>query len=429
MSAASAEAPPQGYYAASAAPARPFPRLSGTATTDICIVGGGYTGLSAALHLAEAGAQVALVEARTIGHGASGRNGGQIHTGLRKDQSALEKWLGPLHARELWSLSEEAKALVRTLVAEHRIDCALTDGLVIAAHNRRALQELAKDTAHLARHYLYAPARMMDADESAGMLGTTNYPGARLDLGGGHLHPLSYARGLAAAAERSGAVLWEHSAVLAIESRHDSVEIQCGGGRIRARQALLAAGAFNGRLAPELEPFIGHVESFIIATEPLPPHLAERVLASNVAVADTRHVLDYYRKSTDGRLLFAGRESYFKPPADIAALVRPRMIAVFPHLAGLQIDYAWSGTVGITASRMPHLGTLSERILFAHGYSGQGVALATLGGRLMAEAAMGRRERFDVLARIPAARFPGGRIFKRPLIAGGLYALKWLDRF
>ncbi len=383
---------PQGYYAASAGPARPFPRLTGRVATDICIVGGGYTGLSAALHLAEAGAQPVLVEAQTVGYGASGRNGGQIHTGLRQDQADLERWLGPQHAADLWALTEDSKALVHALVERHAIACALRDGLVIAAHDARALAHLRDDTAHLASHYAYDSARMMDGAETAEKLGTSIYPGARLDPGGGHLHPLSYARGLAVAAENAGATLWEHSPAIAIETVGDAVHVRCADGLVVAKQVLLACDAFSASVAPELDAYIGHVESFIVATAPLPPHLAESVLPSDVAVADTRHVLDYYRKSADGRLLFAGRESYFKPPRDIAALVRPRMLKVFPQLEAVPIEYGWSGTVGITRTRMPHFGALDPRVLFAHGYSGQGVALAT-SGRQAAGGSRARRPR------------------------------------
>jgi gamma-glutamylputrescine oxidase len=417
---------PQGYYVVSAGAERPFPRLSGQAAADICVIGGGYTGLSAALHLAEAGARVVLLEADAIGFGASGRNGGQIHTGLRKDQAELERWLGETHARDLWTLTEEAKALVRALIAKHCIECAPKDGLVIAAHDRRALHALAEDTAHIGARYGYS-ARMMDADETAQMLGTRLYPGARLDMGGGHLHPLAFARGLAVAADAAGAVIWEHSRARAFEAERDHIRVRCEHGDVIADKLLLACDAFSGEIAPQLAPYIAHVESFIVATTPLPPHLAETIVPGDVAVADTRHVLDYYRKSADDRLLFAGRESYLFPPRDIAALVRPRMLRVFPALADTHIEYAWSGTVGITVTRMPHFGQLSERVFFAHGYSGQGVALATLGGKLLAEAALGKRERFDVFARVPAHTFPGGRLLRKPIVAAALFAFKIAD--
>jgi gamma-glutamylputrescine oxidase len=417
---------PQGYYAESAGADRPFPRLSGAAAADVCVIGGGYTGLSAALHLAEAGARVVLLESETIGFGASGRNGGQIHTGLRKEQAELERWLGAAHARDLWNLTEESKALVRALIAKYAIDCALKDGLVIAAHDAAALRALAEDSAHLAKHYGY-DSRMMDAGEAAEKLGTDIYRGARLDMGGGHLHPLAFARGLAVAADAAGAVIWEHSPARNIEADGKRINIACNGGSVTADKVVLACDAFSGAIAPQLDPYIAHVESFIAATTPLPPHLAEQILPWDVAVADTRHVLDYYRKSCDGRLLFAGRESYFFEPRDIAALVRPRMLRVFPALQDIHIEYAWSGTVGITATRMPHFGQLSERVFFAHGYSGQGVALAILGGKLLAEAALGKRERFDVFARVPAKKFFGGELLKKPMVAAALFAFKIAD--
>lgn len=418
---------PQGYYAGSAGPFPVRLPLSGSARADVCVIGGGYTGLSAALHAASAGARVEILESETIGFGASGRNGGQIHSGLRKDQSELEKWLGREHARDLWTLSEEAKALIASLVEAHGIACELKSGLVIAAHNSAAAQAIAKDAEHLATCYGYTRFKMLDAAETAAQLGTIIYPASRLDEGGGHLHPLLFARGLATAAEAAGAVIRENSRALAVEEDGANVRVRTANGEVVASRAILACDAFTGTLAPQLDRFIGHVESFVTATAPLPPHLGHSIIPWDAAVADTRHVLDYYRKSADGRLLFAGREAYFRMPSDIAALVRPRMLHVFPQLKDIPTEFAWSGTVGITVTRMPHFGKLSERILFAHGYSGQGVALATLGGKLLAEAVAGRSERFEVFARVPARAFPGGRALRKPLIAAALLAFKLID--
>jgi len=414
---------PQGYYAAAAQPAPPRPALTGEVRADVCIVGGGYTGLSAALHLAEAGARVVLLEAEEIGFAASGRNGGQIHSGHRQTQSQLESWLGKTHARALWDLAEDGKALVRGLIERHAITCALKDGLVIAAHNEKALAALAEDTAHLHADYAYAAARMMDAGETAAQLSTSLYAGGQFDAGGGHLQPLDYARGLATAAEKAGAHLFEQSRALDV----DGTRVTCAKGTVTADHVLLACDAFSASVAPELAPYIAHVESFIIATAPLGEFLSRRIIPSNAAVADTRHVLDYYRKSPDGRLLFAGRESYFSIPKDIPALVRPRMLKVFPMLRDVPIEFGWHGTVGITRTRMPHFGRLGERVLFAHGYSGHGVALATLGGKLLAEAVLGRPEKFDVFAKVPARKFPGGALLRKPLVAAGLLFYKWQD--
>lgn len=418
---------PQGYYAASAGITPSRAPLSGAARADICVIGGGYTGISAALHLAESGARVALLEAETMGYAASGRNGGQIHSGQRKDQAELEQWLGPVHARDLWDLAEEAKALVKQRVAQHAIACDLKSGLVIAAHDPAAARALAEDTAHLNRLYDYSAAWMMDAHETEEKLGTSIYPAARFDAGGGHLHPLRFARGLAQAAEAAGATIFENSRALGFDADGDSVIVRCGDGSVTAGHVILACDAFTGAIAPQLDRYIGHVESFITATAPLPAPLAAQVLPCDAAVADTRHVLDYYRKSADGRLLFAGREAYFGAPSNIAALVRPRMLRVFPMLADVPTAYAWSGTVGLTVTRMPHLGRLSERVLFAHGYSGHGVALSILGGKVMAEAVLGDDARFETFARVPATPFPGGKLLRKPMITAALFAYKIMD--
>ncbi|HEX3430601.1 MAG TPA: FAD-binding oxidoreductase [Rhizomicrobium sp.] len=418
---------PQGWYAESAEAAPVRPCFAERRTADIGIIGAGYTGLCAALHAAETGARVIVLEAERVGFGASGRNGGQIHTGLRKEQRELERWLGAAHARDLWSLSEEAKALVRSLIARHAIACNLKSGLIIAAHNRRATDELARETTHLATRYGYCEARMLNAEETAKAIGSAIYHGCRLDSGGGHLHPLSYARGLAAAAERAGAEIFEQSRVVAIEQTNSGVELQCQGGSVFAGKAILAIDAFSSALVPELACYIGHIESFVTATAPLSEMLRDQILPGDEAVADTRHVLDYYRKSAEGRMLFAGREAYFGMPKDIARLVRPRMLRVFPQLCDIPTEYAWSGTVGITVTRMPHFGRVGERLVFAHGYSGQGVSLATLGGRLLAEATLGHQERFDVFARVPARAFPGGQTLRKPLLAAGLFAFKLAD--
>jgi gamma-glutamylputrescine oxidase len=416
---------PQGYYAASAKPAPTCPAVPGNERADVCIVGGGYTGLSAALHLADSGARVILLEAERIGFGASGRNGGQIHSGHRKPQAELEAWLGKEHARDLWQLAEEGKATVRGLIERHEIACDLKSGLVNAAHNEEALKALADETAHLNAAYGYSDVRMMDAAETASLLGTGIYPGGQFDAGGGHLHPLNYVRGLANAAEKAGAQIFEHSRAVHVENG----KVICAQGTVTADRILLACDAFTASVAPRLAPYIAHVESFIVATAPLGEFLSRLLIPSDVAVADTRHVLDYYRKSADGRLLFAGRESYFTVPKDIASIVRPRMVKVFPMLRDQPIEYGWNGTVGITRTRMPHFGRIGERVFFAHGYSGHGMALATLGGKLLAEAAQGKTERFDVFARVPEKKFPGGTLLRKPLVTAALLWYKLQDRF
>ena len=411
----------QGYYAASAGTTPQRPPLDGEVRGDLCVVGGGYTGLSAALHAAQAGLRVVLLETELIGFAASGRNGGQIHPGHRKEQAALEAWLGETHARDLWSLSEEARGLVFALAQE---GCDLKRGLVIAAHNAAAARDLAADADHLLAQYGYRELRMLSRDEATATLGTGVYPAARFDGGGGHLHPLKFARRLATLASAAGAALHEHSPALSID--RDAGVVRCARGSVRADHIVLACDAFSGALAPELAPYIAHVESFLVATAPLGWRAAS-VLPSDVAVADTRHVLDYYRKSADERLIFAGRESYWTPPRDIIALVRPRLLSVFPALTDVAIDYGWRGTVGITRTRMPHFGRLGTRLLFGHGYSGHGVVLSILGGKALAEAAQGMPERFDILARVPPRKFPGGPLLRKPMVTAALMMLKLRD--
>jgi gamma-glutamylputrescine oxidase len=416
---------PQGYYAASAGPASAAVSLRGDAKADVCIIGAGYTGLSAALHLATAGANVIVIEAESIGFGASGRNGGQIHPGHRKSQAELEHWLGVGHARDLWKLSEEARNLVFELASQ---DCELKRGLVIAVHNERAARELTQDTEYLSSHYGYTESRMLDRMQTQSAVGTDLYPAARMDSGGGHVHPLKYARKLAARAVAAGATIYVRSPALRID-RQTQLVVHGSQFKVVTDHIVLACDAFSTRLAPELSPYIAHVESFIVATEPLDPDHAAHIIPSDAAVADTRHVLDYYRKSSDRRLLFAGREAYWTPPDDVAGIVRPRMLKVFPSLQNVAIEFGWSGTVGITRTRMPHFGTLSPRLYFAHGYSGHGVALATLGGKALAEKVLGNGDRFETLARVPAQKFPGGQLLRKPMVTAALLCLKLADAF
>ena len=414
----------QGYYAASAPFRCPDVAFYGTAKCDVCVIGGGNTGLSAALHVAKSGARTILLEAESLGYAASGRNGGQIHSGHRKSQADLERWLGVQHAHDLWSIAEEGKSLLAALVADHAIACDLKSGLIVAAHDRRALDHLTEDATHLEANYGFLLS-VMSGDATARATGTDSYVGGTFDRSGGHLHPLKFAYGLASAAKAAGATHYESSPVRVVREERDGIVAETETGRVDAKFAILACDAFSGSVAPQLAKYIGHVESFIVATEPL--QSSTSVLPSDAAVADTRHVLDYYRKSADGRLLFAGRESYFGVPKNIARLVRPRMLRVFPSLVGARIEYAWSGTVGITYTRMPHFGRLGGRLLFGHGYSGHGLALSVIGGKLLAQAVQGDTERFDALARLPAIPFPGGQRLRKPMISAALAWYKVVD--
>ncbi len=411
------------FYCAATAPAA----LSTTMRAEVMVIGGGYTGLSAALHLAENGADVVLLEAERFGFAASGRNGGQIHSGFSPGQSALENRLGAAKARALWDFAQRAKALLHARIAQHGIDCDLRKGVLIAAHSRRAARALQAQAEFLRDRCAYAHARFLSREETNTRIGTRAYWGGLYDAGGGHLHPLRLALGLARAARQAGVSLFENSRVVALEDHVDGVVARTAAGEVRAAHAILACDAFAPALAPSLAPFLVRVESYLVATAPLPGALRPTVLAGGEAVCDTRSAMDYYRLSADDRLLFAGGETLLRPAANIEALVRPRMLRIFPQLAHIPVTHSWRGTVAITRTRMPHFGRLTPRIAFGHGYSGQGVALAIAGGKVLAEAARGESEGFALLSGMPAIPFPGGKLLRQPLAAAALGVRKLAD--
>ncbi len=413
------------WYEATAHPAPARPPLRGDVVADVCVVGAGYAGLSAALHLAETGRSVILLEARTVGGGASGRNGGQIHSGQRQEQETLEKTLGDAHARRLWTLAEDAKALVRSLIARHAIDCDLRDGIIHAAWKPRDAAPLRAYVEHMAAHYGYVQ-RWVEKKDVPSLVATGRYHGAVVDPGGGQLHALNYARGLAAAAEAAGTRIHEATPALSCDTGTSGVTLRTPSGTVRAAHAVLACDTWLGTLDPAAGARALAINSFIAVTQPLGPR-SQALIPSNLAVADTKFVVDYYRLTQDGRLLFGGGENYTpRYPADLKAFVSRPIQRVFPQLAGVGLDYAWGGPVGVTLSRLPHFGRTGTRTLFAHGFSGQGVALATLAGQLMAETVAGVSERFDIFAKLRHRTFPGGRLLRTPLMALGMawYALK-----
>ncbi len=406
---------PPSWYAATAQPLDPFPELRGEARADICVIGGGYTGLSAALHLARAGRSVVLLEAHRVGFGASGRNGGQVLTGQRRDQDTLEARFGRDHARQLWDLGLAAVSLVRDLIAEHRIDAAWRDGVAHADRTANGAAESQAYVDRLRRDYGYDKAEPLDRAGIRALVGSDIFHGGLVDWASGHIHPLRYALGLAKAAVDAGVTIHETSEVHHIRQR-PTPQVRTGRGRVEADHVVLACNGYLGGLERQTAARVMPINNFIAATEPLGDR-ADDILAKDIAVADSRFVVNYWRLSEDRRLLFGGGESYgYRFPRDIAALVRKPMLEIYPQLADARIDYAWGGTLAITRSRLPDFSRPGPGLWNASGYSGQGVALATLAGKLIADAIAGDSAGFDVMARIRPRPFPGRGALRSPLL-------------
>jgi gamma-glutamylputrescine oxidase len=408
------------YYAATARPLPEQPRLQGEVHADVCVIGAGYTGLSAALALAEAGYKVVVIESNTVGYGASGRNGGQVCTGFSSGQGKIEAQLGKDDAVKCFAIAEESKALLKERLATYGIDCGLTWGYLHAIPKAHQLDELKawKDEYDALG---YTDTSILTKVELEAKLGSRIYHGALREGGAGHLHPLDYCLGLARAALSKGAVIHENSQVLSVETGGPPVA-RTADGVVRAKFMVIGGNAYLGKTIPALQRKIMPVASYIIATEPLGENRARALIRDNEAVANTNFIVDYFRRTGDRRLLFGGRASYstLEPP-NLGAYMRPRMLKVFPQLADVKIDYAWGGYIGITANRIPDCGRIGLSTYYAHGYSGQGVALAGMYGKLMADAIRGQAERFDLLARVKHMPFPGGPIRTPMLVAAMMY--------
>jgi gamma-glutamylputrescine oxidase len=411
---------PPSYYAATATPTAPFPALQGATRADVCIVGGGYTGLSAALHCAERGLSVVLLEAHRIGFGASGRNGGQVGSGQRQDQVWLEKTVGRDDARRLWDLSQDAKALVRDLIDRHRMPVTFHPGIAHACWSDAEVREAHLYAEKLHRDYGYDQLEPLDRTGIQRLIGSKVYKGGEVDRGAGHLHPLNFALGMAQAAAAAGARLHEGAEVTAIDHGANPV-VRTATGEVTCSHVILAANGYLGKLEPDIAARVMPINNFIVATEPLGAR-AREVLSEPVAVADTKFVVNYWRLSEDNRLLFGGGESYGYRFPDIIKTVSKPMLEVYPQLKDTRIDYAWGGTLAITINRMPCFRRVRPNVLSASGYSGHGVALATLAGRLLAEATTAQSSGFDLMASLPQPRFPGGALLRWPAL---VLAMTW----
>jgi gamma-glutamylputrescine oxidase len=416
------EHPKSSYYAATANPFPALPELRDSITADVCVVGGGLTGLSAALNLAERGFKVVLLEANRIAWGASGRNGGQINTGLRKSPQELIARFGKQRGKALFGLAEEARGIIWDRVAKHGIKCDLRPGNMLLASKPGDLPWMEEELTCFEREMDYHKAKLFDRNAIRSEIASDLYFGGIKDTGGGHLHPLNYALGLAEAAKAAGVQMFEHSAATRIGDDAGKVTVSTASGKVEAKYAVLGCNAYLGSLAPGIAGKIMPIANFVIATEPLPEAEARALIPSGACACDTKFVVSYYRVTADNRMLFGGGERYgTHEPADIAGFVKPYMLQVFPQLEGKRIDYGWGGMLAITMLRLPHLGRIGN-VFYAHGYSGMGVAITGIAGKLIAEAMAGSAERFDVFAQIPHQTFPGGTLLRHPLL---VLAMLW----
>ncbi len=420
---------PGSYYAASRNIERARQVLEGVVETDICVIGGGYSGLSTAIHLAEKGYKVTLVEGAQIGWGASGRNGGQVVNGLNAGLDVIQRRFGDDAARFVGGMVQEGAGVIYRLIEQYGIDCDLKRGNIYAAYTPGHMREL-EAKKRLWESFGMRDHEMLDKAAFRAAVGSDVYEGGMADKSGGHLHPLNLALGEARALESLGGTIYELSPVTRVDQTADKATIYTEKGEVRARIAVACGNAYLGKVIPELTSRVLPASTQIIATEPLDPELAQSLIPSGMCVEDIRYILDYYRLSADNRMLFGGGTIYGgTDPSDIVAKIRPNMTKVFPALAKVKIDYAWSGNFAISFTRVPQMGRLGKNLYFAHGYSGHGVTGTHLFGKILAEAIDGDQGRFDTFAAMPWYPFPGGRMFRAQYSTIGSWWYIMKDKF
>ena len=411
------------YYAGSANEQPQYPTLESDIEVDVCVVGGGFAGLSSAIELADRGYTVAVLEANHIGFGASGRNGGQIIAGLACEQDVIEKALGFDTAKQVWSMTLEALDLVRERVKRFNINCDLQDGFLGVSVNEKKGKNLRVWFDDMQKRYNYA-AEWIQPAHIKKWIDSPRYFNGYYDKLSGHLHPLNYCLGLAKGAASLGVQIFQRSAVTAMQ-QGESVILRSQSGQVKAKFVVLAGNMYLPEIAPQLAPKIANrimpVGTYIIGTEPIESSLATRLIPSNAAVCDTNFVLDYFRMSRDKRMIYGGRVSYSAmTPPNLTQSMQARMVETFPQLKNTKVEYTWGGFVDISMNRAPDFGRVANNIYYLQGFSGHGVALTGMAGKLVAEAIAGQATRFDVFAKIKHHDFFGGKLLRTPALVLGM---------
>ncbi|MGE4570862.1 MAG: FAD-binding oxidoreductase [Gammaproteobacteria bacterium] len=404
--------------------------LEGEVRAEVCVIGGGYTGLSSALYLAKKGINVALLEANNLASGASGTNGGQVSGGMRRDQFYLERTLGKSSAKALWKIGEKAKAHVKELINEYGIECDFKYGIAHPNHKKKFCDESMAYVEYMKKSYDHTDIDYVDDSQMRELTGSQTFFGGSYDKSEAHLHPLNYALGIATAALDFGATIFENSRVLSYKNEGDLLRVQTQKGCIVADRIVLACNGYLENLEKKLTSKILPLNNYIIATKPLSEKQANRINPNDIAFADSRFVVNYFRLSADKRLLFGGGENFSKSlSGNILPIVTRPMEVIYPFLKGVQIDYAWGGKLAITLNRLPFFKSLlGDKVLSAQGYSGQGVALASYAGKIIADKIYGTGDMFDAISKIPTPSFPGGRLLRGPSMKIGMAYYALLDR-
>lgn len=414
------------YYAASVNETTDYPALRGEQQADVCVIGAGFTGISTALHLAERGYKVHVIEANKVGWGASGRNGGQMIGGI-SGEHVLAKHYGKDIEKLLWEMRWAGHEIIRERVESYDIQCDLKYGYLDVAIKQKHIRALEQDREALEKHNFPHEYRILSGQETVETIGTDAYIGALLNMGNGHLHPLKLCIGEARAAVSLGATIFEQSPVLRID-RGSKPRVVTEQGSVSADFVVIAGNAYHF-LEPNLRGIMFPVNSFIIATEPLDQELVNSINPDDLAVCDPNYILEYFRLSADKRLLFGGRCNYFGSDPDIIKQqLFPRMLKKYPALKDHKLDYAWGGTIGVPVNRVPLLGKLSPSIFYAQGYSGHGVNVTHLTGQILADTIAGTFERFDVFANIKPLIIPGAHTFRQPMVSLGMLYYRIKDK-